>query len=269
MVEFVGTPGAGKTTLALRLVSLLQRQAVPATTMIDAARPQVARTRVGRVINRVINVIPNARARHALQWWMFYVLGLAYAVAFARERRALTRLVLRAQLHRPLPLRRRLHILFWHLQLCGRYRFLTVTANPGEVLVIDDGFMHRAVTLHASHREKPSAAAIARYLDLVPPPDLIVLTIADSDVCEKRIRERGVWKHSRDLTRAELAKLVANCELAADLAVTNARLRDWAVVGVANSGREFARVEADLARVMAHCIAGARATGTADSGTTR
>jgi hypothetical protein len=265
VVEFVGTPGAGKTTLALRLVSLLQRQAIPATTMIDAARPHVARTAIGRVINAV----PNERARRVLLWWMFYALGLTSTVAFARERRAFTRLVLRGQLHRPLPLRRRLHILFWHLQLCGRYRFLTLTADPSEVLVIDDGFMHRAVTLHASHQEKPSAAAIARYLDLVPPPDLIVLTIADGDVCERRIHERGVWKHSKHLTRAELATLVANCELAADLAVTNARLRDWAVVGVANSGREFARVEADLARVMAHCIAGSRSSDISKTGTAR
>jgi hypothetical protein len=261
VVEFVGTPGAGKTTLALRLVSLLDRQAVPAMAMIDAARPHVARTRVGRVIN----LVPSASARRALLWWAFYTLGLAHAVAFAREHRSLTHLVLRSQLRRPLPLRRRLHILFWHFQLCGRYRFLTTTADTGEVLVIDDGFLHRAVTLHASHCEQPDSAAIARYLDLAPGPDVIVLTIADRDVCETRICERGIWRHSRKLTHPELARLVGNCELAADLAVSHARHRDWVVVGVENSRREFARVEADLARVIAHCIAGSREMPASDT----
>jgi hypothetical protein len=254
IVEFVGTPGSGKTTLALRLVALLEQHGVPAGTVVDAARPAVARTRAGQLLNAV----PSARVRRALLWWAFYAMGVVHAVLFVRERRELVSGVVRSQLRRSLPLRRKLHILFWYLQLCGRYRFLVRSTRPGAVLVIDDGFVHRAVTLHTSHCERPIGPAISRYLDHIPRPDVTVLTIADRDVCECRIHDRGIWKHSRNLSKAELARYVDNCELGADLAVTDARRRGWVVVGLENSRREFARVEADLARVIAHCITGSQ-----------
>jgi len=263
VVEFVGTPGSGKTTLALRLVAILRRHGVAADTVVGGARDHIARTRAGRVIR----VVPGARMRSLLQWWAFYAFATARAIRFAAAHRALTREVIASQVARRLPLRRRVHVLYWFFQLCGRYDLLFVTSRRGEVLVVDDGFLHRAVTLHASHAERPTAESVQRYLDLVPPPDVAVLTIAPSDVCRDRVLARGVWRHSRKLTAPEIGRALSNAELAADLAVAYARRRGWIVVGVENGGRTFDRVESDLSRVVAHCLAGVAPRECGGSGT--
>lgn len=252
VIELIGTPGSGKTTLALRLVSMLRSRGIPAETIVSASRGHVERTRLGRLID----VLPWARPRRLLLWWAFYALATAHTLRFVKRHPALARHVVRSQLARDLKIRRRAHTFYWFLQLAGRYDFLVGTSRAGDVLVVDDGFLHRALSLHASHRERPSAEVVHRYVDLLPRPDVAVHAVAPAEVCERRVHERGVWPHSKKLTRAEIAQSLDNAELAADLAVARARRHGWTVVGVDNSGGSLDRVESDLSPVVARCLAG-------------
>src|SRR5687768_8541920 len=90
VVEFVGTPGSGKTTLSIELVELLKEHGIEAATVVGAAREHARRTLVGRALGR----LRPARLRRLLLWEVFYVLGLLHAVAFVRNQPVLTRQVL-------------------------------------------------------------------------------------------------------------------------------------------------------------------------------
>jgi len=242
VIELVGTPGAGKTTLSREIVSLLRERGVEAGTVVGTARDHAARAIPGRGLEHV----HPARLRRALLWQLFYLLATAHALRFSREHRALVRHVRGGQRARPIPRRVRRHIRYWCFQLGGRYRFLTTTSIGGEALVFDDGFLHRSVHLHASHLEEPDAGRVRAYVDLVPVPDLVVVVSASREVCEARVRERGVWTHSRRLTGAELSRYIANAERVVDVAVGHARRRGWAVIEVENGGRELEQVRVDL-----------------------
>jgi AAA domain len=240
-IELVGTPGAGKTTLAREAVEILGDHGLAAGTIVDRARLHAARTLPGRMLAR----ISPAPFQRPLLWALFYVLAAVDGLRFAREHRVLTGLVVGGQRRRPIPARLRGHIVFWFFQLGGRRRFLERTARAGDVLVLDDGFLHRAVHLHASPPERPEAEQVAAYVDLLPRPDLVIRSVASRETCERRVRERGVWRHSRHLTDAELSSYLANAERAVHLAVERAREHGWDVVEI-DDERDVTIVRRDL-----------------------
>ena len=53
VIELVGTPGAGKTTIAHELTRQLEDPSIRVTTFVDAARLHAARTGPGRMIVRL------------------------------------------------------------------------------------------------------------------------------------------------------------------------------------------------------------------------
>lgn len=247
IVEFVGTPGAGKTTLATALVALLDERGITAADTTGAARDHVRRTRPGHLIGR--RAPP--WARELLLWQAFYLLGVAHAVRFGIERPALARHAVRSQLRRGLPWRTRAHVLYWFVHLCGRYRFLTATSTRDEVLVLDDGFAQRAVHLFASPFHEPDAAQVTSYDDVIPTPDLLIVVQADWRECEQRVRERGVWPHARHLTSAQIARYLQHAERVVDVVTGRARERGWNVSEISTEDTGSDAQGAPLARVLA------------------
>lgn len=250
-VEFIGIPGAGKTTLSNELVSLLREEDINASTVIGAAREHARRTVAGRAIDVFL---PRALQR-AFLWQLFYVLSILHIAPFTLEHFRLIRFVLRTQLTRAIPFAAKRHALFWFFQLVGRTRFLEATSSGREIVVVDDGFLHRSVHLNASHLEEPDARRVRAYVDLSPMPDLVVVTVAGRQLCEQRIRERGVWQHRRNLSPQELSRYVRNAEVVVGLAVQRARERGWAVLEVDNQNRELDRVRKDLREAVGSLLA--------------
>jgi nucleoside-triphosphatase THEP1 len=245
LVEFIGTPGSGKTTLSLRLIEELRREGATAGSVVGTARDHAARTRLGRLVR-----LAPMPLRRPMLWWTFYLLATWHALVFALEHRTLVRDVIRMQYHRAIPGATKRHIVYWFVQLGGRYRFLRTTSRPGEVIVFDDGFLHRAVHLHASYAESPDVGQLAAYLERIPRPDVVVHASAACDVCEQRVVARGVWAHSRSLTQEQLGRYLVAADAVTRRAARHARERAWTVVDVATDG-EPGDVEEALAEAVA------------------
>jgi thymidylate kinase len=230
VIELIGTPGAGKTTIALELIEILRARGVDAGTIVDAARPNAARTIPGRAVA----VLSPERLRSPLLWQVFAGYGLLGAVGFALEHPTLSRRVFRSERARPLPRTMKRHTLYWFFQLGGRRRFLGRVRHGARALVVDDGFLHRSIALHASPGEEPDPRRIAGYVDLIPRPDLVINVRTASDVCERRIRARGLWRHRQGMSDDDLARYLRHAERVAAIAVARARERGWLVVDVEN-----------------------------------
>jgi thymidylate kinase len=242
IVELLGVPGAGKTTISQELVGLLGAHGVRADTIVSAGRSRAAASPVGRVLA----VRRSSRARRALEWQLFSIGAALACVPFARAHRELTRRVVGDQLRRDLPLRLRVHIIRSFLRLGGRYRCITAMTGPTEALVLDDGFVHRAVQVHASAFEDVEAGRVGDYIGRVPAPDLVVFVTARVATCERRVRERGVWRHSRHLSPEQLSRYLRNAEIVVDTAADQVRRLGWNLVQIDNDGRALDEVRRDL-----------------------
>ena len=230
VVEFVGTPGAGKTTAAAAMTEVLRARGVTARSMVEAARPHAGVTTAGRWAAALPTPVRDPVAWQVYRWH-------GWREGRVARRSPLGRFVEARERGRPLDAASHRHTLGWFFRLAGRLAFLERTAGRGtdEVLVVDDGFLHRSVALHASPQETPDPAAVAAFVDLLPEPALAVHVRAPVQVCAARVRARGVWQHRAGWTDRDLQVYLEHAETVVEAAVARARARGWAVVDVDNT----------------------------------
>jgi len=111
---------------------------------------------------------------------------------------------------------------------------------------VDDGFLHRAVALHASAFVEPDLDAVGRYVDLLEEPSLVVYVRAGVEVCAARVRERGLWPHRTGWSEEDLDRYLANAALVVERAVARARERGWSVVDADNEAVDLASLRPSL-----------------------
>ena len=157
VIEFIGTPGSGKTTLLPEIKRFFEEQGLRPHTVVEAARPFALRTRLGGIIARLT---PRQYHRQIL-WQVFSLFNLIFRVIFIVRRPALVYQVYKSQMQRPnqADLRRQRNI-HWFDYLIGSYGFLNWQAKPDEVLIFDEGFVHRVVQFNASDCEEPNRKRI-------------------------------------------------------------------------------------------------------------
>lgn len=250
VVELVGAPGSGKSTLVPEVRRIARSMGLHPFTVVEAARAFASRTWPGRL---AAAVLPRRLHRAAL-WAVFLLFRALCAGAFAVRHPRLVGYVIATQHGRPRAARRQRRVIHWYVRLAGAYRFLTRHAGDREVLLLDEGFVHRVVQLHASTVEAPDRTLIDGYVDLVPRPDLLIHVRAPADVCERRVRSRGVWDRFQHRKPEEVGRFVANAHRATELVVGAARARGWAVIDVDNSG-DLAAATSDLAPRLAGALA--------------
>jgi thymidylate kinase len=231
IVEFIGTPGAGKTTLLPTVMESLQEQGFKALTYLDAARPYANRTLLGQVVS----CLAPQSLQQPLLWRVFFYFSMLYRLKFLVNHPKLIWLVLSSQRYRPksADIKQR-NVLKWFFHLVGYYEFLKAYAQPNEVLIFVEGFVHRVVQLNASGVEEPNLAQILAYVDLLPQPDLVIHPQAPHNVCEKRLYSRGIWERFRHKDRAEISQFVANSHEIVNLTVDYIKSKGWTVIEVDN-----------------------------------
>lgn len=252
VVELVGAPGAGKTTLLPGVLAACREAGLTPYTVVDAARPFAARTVAGRITHAVV---PRGARRNTL-WALFLGFRGISAIVFVVRHPRLARYVANTAHRRPAGADARARkVLHWYVRLAGSYRFLLSRGRADEALILDEGFVHRAVQLLASSVETPNAGRIDGYAALIPRPDLLIHVRAPIDLCEERVRSRGVWGRFDGKDPRALSRFVANAHRATDLIVDAARERGWPLVAIDNDGRDPAAAVIEAARVVSEAVA--------------
>jgi adenylate kinase family enzyme len=235
VVEFIGTPGSGKSTLLPVILAYFQERQRPAYIPVDAARPFTQRLFLGRLAHH----LTPPSLRRPLLWQVFYFLSVLYRLRFYKKYSNMVRWVVTTQNRRPPEAEiREKQILHWFYYTIGCYEFLTSYQRPEEVLVFDEGFIHRVVQFFASDVEEPDDQKIRTYLDLVPRPDLVIHVRASPQICEKRIVQRGVWEFFKHKRPEDLNKYVANSHLVIQIAIAHMKEKGWALLEINNENPE-------------------------------
>lgn len=247
IVEFIGTPGAGKTTLLPIVADFFKAQGYDAYSVVEAARPFAARTIWGKAVCKLLPT----RWHRPLLWQVFYHLSKLYRLQFFLQNPQLMWMVVRFQHQRPLDKTDRQHVLHWFYHQVGSYTFLKTHARPDEVLLFDEGFIHRVVQHYASEMEEPDLKHMLAYIELLPRPDLVIHPIAAETVCEERVYERGLWQRFQHKSAADISSYISHAHAVVQEAVQQIKQRGWMIIEVHNDGVPAADAATELRRKLA------------------
>ena len=250
IVELIGSPGCGKTSLIPSLVKKFSEQDFNPFTVVEASRPVVSRTLIGKSIN---TFLPES-LRDPLLWQVFYFSAYLSRRSFSKGYPNLVAHVRKTQSIREVPAEERGHALYWWFHLSGYYQFLKPRLYTNEVLILDEGFSHRVVQLFASDFESSNRGDVLIYLDLIPRPDILICVNAPASICEQRVHERGLWSRMQHKSRQQISQFVSNSHSIIDAAVKELKLKEWVIVDIDNSGAGLAPAEEELSGKLSHLL---------------
>jgi len=219
VVEFLGVPGAGKSTIA----DALSKTLPGAVGLDDAVRLSLGRRGDDPITRLAARMTRSPSSR---LWSAAYARStdrLSALIRFASAGPNLLESVLVAQRERAERDLRPDLVLGWILNLMARYQLAT-ESGEASWLVVDEGFAQRAVALLAAGYEQNDEPALQAYLDASPKPDVLVVVESPLEVCRARLDQRG-W--SERLTGAGEADrqvfLEASARIVSEIGSTSAR----------------------------------------------
>jgi len=186
-IELAGAVGAGKTSLAEPLRELLSARGHEVLTLAEARR-RIATGGIGRGTSRV--AAARFIARHP---------GLVLHAA-------------RSLLTAPIAGWHRRHILMLVLRLGAELDLLEARLPPATWVILDEGWLHRSVSLFAWRVPVPGRDEIARYLDRAPLSRIIVLVEAPEEILRARVTDRGLPKRLRGRSAPEAEAFMVRTE---------------------------------------------------------
>ena len=230
IVEFIGAPGSGKTTFLPHLKDYFIEKGYSADAFLDAARPMASRTGLGKIAAAVLP----AKLERFILWQIFYASTIIHRKEFAKQHQSLMETVIPYQANRPISEPDKKHVMRWFLHLTGCYQFFNKRIEKGEVVLFDEGFVHRVVQLFASENEEINYQAISEYLNLIPKPDLVVFVNASIKICQERVFSRGVWDRFREKDPNATALFLERAWKIVNYSVDKLREKNWVFVEIQN-----------------------------------
>jgi thymidylate kinase len=231
VIELTGGPGAGKTTLLPHVLQAVVDNGLAPLESVRAARTLAARTRPGRAVVRWLG----DRNRDRALWSIYVAYATILGVRLSAFRPELRRVLL-AQTRRPREaMVSERHVVRWFIRHAGTERLFRRFGAAGEVLVVDEGYVHRVVQLFTSAVERADLEGIRRYLEQVPAPTLLVVVDAPANTAWRRIQSRGIWPRMSGMDETAVAAFVRHASEAVGFASSCARESGWQVATVDNT----------------------------------
>jgi Ser/Thr protein kinase RdoA (MazF antagonist) len=211
-VEISGPVGSGKTSLVEPLRDAFASRGRQAVTLDEAVESIMPR--------------PGRRAR------------LAAATRFVVRQPAFVMTVLSSLMRAPIPWWHRRRIALLVLKLGSRLDLLRSRLDPQTTVIIDEGWLHRAVNVFAWRTTEPSRRELEGYLDRAHLAELVILLSADPDTVRGRAANRGLPRRLVGRTDAEVESFLARGEriLARAEAALCTDPRGMALIRVRNDG---------------------------------
>jgi Ser/Thr protein kinase RdoA (MazF antagonist) len=184
ILELVGPPGAGKSTAAPVVMQRLRDRGFHPMTVDGAIEAALDRSLRGRAVRFAGIRRPYRRRVRAL---LVDVPGIASLPLVAPR---LIGVLAGALVALPVSGGHRTAIALRVLRVVAAHRYLRSRLRPGEVVVADEGPVHRVVNLYAWRHATPEAS-IRRYLESAPLGDAVLELEASSAVATGRLRSRA------------------------------------------------------------------------------
>ncbi len=185
-----GMVGAGKTTLADALRTMLSQRDVGVLSVQDAIELAMKRSTFGVLARRLLRAPSHRRTAEIVAYKA--LVRPWHELWFIARYLRLTRLVLRAVRRLPLPLWHRRTIFQLFIRRAASLEFLRTRLEPREILLVEEGLVQRAVNIFAWCRHGVDRAPVTEYLAALPPSDLVLFIEVPKSISFERASSRGL-----------------------------------------------------------------------------
>jgi thymidylate kinase len=233
-IEFFGLVGAGKTTVAQATEKILLETGYEPIDLKTALGRGMERSLVGRLLRPFTDSARRTRLLKALyRQGVFPLYGMRLALVNPR----LVGAAIRAQIGNGLPWwhKRRIWRLFFSV-LNGR-AFLAGRLEKNEIVLLEEGALHRAINLFAWQMDGLRHDLLAQYLEHLPAFDLAIFVEAPVDHCRQRSDERGLPRRLDNKDDGTADRFFENADQIVDLVASYTSASDRPIIIVDNSGR--------------------------------
>jgi thymidylate kinase len=228
IIEFIGAPGSGKSTLSLVVWRTLRDLGLKAMLITEAGPYCLKRAFLGSLIC----LVTPRRWQERVLWGVFRRLIVVYQLKFAIQNRVLTRQAVGVLTRHRLPWRERRSILRWFFRDASYHQFFRKRLRPDEVLILDEGLVHRATSLYTSVSEGPDPLEVVNYVKLLPRPDLVIGVQTSPDICAARVSSRG---SNRRYLGKDLVPFLVNSAKVVEIALQGIKGMGWDILEVNNN----------------------------------
>lgn len=234
VIEFVGMVGSGKTTLAHELAILLKQRGFVVLDRVSAIQTAMLRSPLGAFVRQVIRSEP-LQAILLLNLYRFIVRPGSIAM-FTATNLGLIRSVRSAPAYRILPRWHRKTISRLFFRTAATASFVRARLEPEEILILEEGLHHRAVNLFSWDPSPVRRNEVQKYLDALPPADLVLAVEAPAPTCEARAASRGMPRRLDDQSEATTQQFMTNAATIVELVLESLERGSHPMIRIWNGG---------------------------------
>ena len=193
-VEFMGVPGAGKSTLKGRALKVLKQKGHKVYGVEDLLLSAMKRRRDDKFCPVILGILPKNMAKKYIygifrtSWSQFYAQG-----RFAIEQRESLLAFLSSDKYKKvksISSDEKALAISSALEAASKYQIMGEETDHNDIVVFDIGFIHTSMSLFISPRvssEKIDQESMMDYLESIPIPDLVIWVETDVMECQRRI----------------------------------------------------------------------------------
>jgi broad-specificity NMP kinase len=233
-IELAGIPGSGKTTLYKALVSRY-RQSGQLSTIDDfyaylisgswSYKQRLKAWLAGGFTDEQVKsqyLKQNLEKKLLYDYMLAHIAHLRYFLEAMGERNA----------------DEEKNTLNWMLRVFAYRHAAEQVLNRDQVLLIDEGFCQRLITLCISPQKTPVPGHLERYPTLLPSLDTVIYLKVDVDTAYKRIQERGLPLRLQGKSEQEIRQFLSDADNALETAVQTLAAQNVPVMTVPQGWRE-------------------------------
>lgn len=236
-IEFMGLPGSGKTTLCEETLSILKSMDRKAMSLEEAfvhCLIESLRYKPFRFIKYFPYIIRKNVIRH-------------YSRTTEREAKSynqfllgnpeLTQIILTALHDRQTTSTEREKIGDWIFRSFSRYNIVNQNLKQKEIVVLDEGFCNRSISLFVNQETQPNDELVYQYADAIPAPDIVFMIVSKPDICISRMSDRpgGYPGRMATLSVNEKEEFLHNASNCLDIVRNNIENRGSKVINIDNN----------------------------------
>ncbi|MDY0042350.1 MAG: AAA family ATPase [Desulforhabdus sp.] len=185
-IEFMGLPGAGKTTLASVLLRTLRAKGMPVLSQAEAINLCIRRRDDGILINAL---------KHLPKAWWEPCAGIQKALPemhrFSYRHVSLLHLISSTIERNSLPENWSESFLYTFFRQFAEHQLAEDYLQKQEVRVVEEGFLHRGFTLFGYlAAASASDELLKRYVDSIPLPSAVIFIDVSPEECWGRLQKR-------------------------------------------------------------------------------